>query len=425
MMMPDQLEECSIERIRELGESKGYGVVDSFCGPGGISLGLERAGFTPLLAFDKDEMAVETYNHNLRNNAIVADASRITGSEISSMIDVPRGELALFTGGPPCQGFSKQKRGAHLGDKRNTLIFEYIRLVNELYPRFFMFENVAIFGQKRGSKYVDEMDRQLGDYVTCSHYYNSADYGLPQTRQRFITVGMRKDQQTFFIIPCPTTNRWKTVGEVLAGIPEPPEDFSDHPDLPNHQRARVTDINIKRFSFVPQGGGWQDIPEEYRLECHKKADTKSGGWPDVYGRLDWKGQCPTITGGFDSFTRGRYGHPLHDRPLTPREAAMIQGFPNWFIFKGTRADIRSQIGNAVPPPLAEAIGLSIAQSLLVADGILDGEAFIERTLRNSNPLQLSLYSNNESASKKKSPNGQTFIFGNVEFRRVYTCGMSK
>ena len=101
------------------------------------------------------------------------------------------------------------------------------------------------------------------------------------------------------------------------------------------------------------------MPEELRLLCHRKADTKSGGWPDVYGRLDWNGQCPTITGGFDSFTRGRYGHPLQDRPLTPREAARLQGFPDSFVFKGTRADIRSQIGNAVPPKLAQIIAESL------------------------------------------------------------------
>ena len=89
----------------------------------------------------------------------------------------------------------------------------------------------------------------------------------------------------------------------------------------------------------------------------------TGGWPDVYGRLKWDGQCPTITGGFDSFTRGRYGHPLQDRPLTPREAARLQGFPDDFVFLGTRADIRRQIGNAVPPPLARIIGRAIIDQL--------------------------------------------------------------
>jgi len=366
--------------IKALLELKGYKAVDAFCGPGGMSVGLTWAGFCIPLAFDYNEKAVDTYNKNVTNNAVIANASEISGAEILKKCKMQRGQLDLFAGGPPCQGFSKQKRGAHLGDNRNSLVSEYIRLVDEIRPRFFLFENVAIFGQKRGKKHVEEMEELLKEYVLNPHFYNSADYGLAQTRQRFIMVGMRKDLRCVFNVPKPTAEKWKTVGEDLSEFPEPPEDYSVHPDYPNHQRARVTEINIKRFSFVPQGGGWQDIPKEFQLECHKKADTKSGGWPDVYGRLEWNGQCPTITGGFDSFTRGRYGHPWKDRPLTPREAAKIQGFPNNYEFSGTRADIRSQIGNAVPPPLAKAIGMEIGKCLLIEDKLIDDDlSFSEDT----------------------------------------------
>ena len=182
-------------------------------------------------------------------------------------------------------------------------------------------------------------------------------------------VGIRRDHEIAFSVPAPTVRRWRTVGEVLDGLPEPPEDYSVHPEFPNHQRARVTPINVERFSYVSQGGGWQDIPEHLRLDCHKNVDSSSGGWPDVYGRLRWDGQCPTITGGFDSFTRGRYGHPHHDRPLTPREAARLQGFPDDFVFAGTRGDVRSQIGNVVPPPLARVIGKEVLRVLRVVDGL--------------------------------------------------------
>ena len=350
-----------------------YKYIDSFCGPGGKSLGLERAGFECALAFDYNEKAVETHRKNLPGHCIVADAAELTAEYIFKITGLSKGELDVFAGGPPCQGFSKQKRGAHNGDSRNDLVSEYIRLVYELEPRVFFFENVAIFGQKRGRKYLAEMHERLFNYQITSHFFNSADFGLAQTRERFIAVGVRRDLEAVYHLPEPTHKKPLTVGDVLKGLPEPPLDYSDHPDFPNHQRARVTEANIKRFSFVPQGGGWQDIPMEYRLECHKNADTKSGGWPDVYGRLEWDGQCPTITGGFDSFTRGRYGHPLHDRPLTPREAARIQGFPYDFVFCGTRADIRSQIGNAVPPPLSEAVGLEIMKTLLCADRIIEDE----------------------------------------------------
>lgn len=344
-----------------------YGFVESFCGPGGMSLGLEQAGLTPLLAFDRDERAVETHSRNLPGPCMIADAEKLTGREILERVGLRRGELALFSGGPPCQGFSKQKRGAHNGDDRNRLVLEFARLVREVQPRVMLFENVAIFGKKRGRKYLEWMRRELLDYRLFPHFYNCADYGLAQTRERFVMVGVRDDQGVPFSVPKPHAGNWRTVGEVLGGLPEPPDDYTVHRDFPNHQRARVTPINIKRFSFVPQGGGWQDIPEDLRLDCHRGVDPSSGGWPDVYGRLRWDGQCPTITGGFDSFTRGRYGHPHHDRPLTPREAARLQGFPDDFVFCGTRADVRSQIGNVVPPPLARAIGREILRVLRTAD----------------------------------------------------------
>ena len=346
-----------------------YGFVESFCGPGGISLGLEQAGFTPLLAFDIDARAVETHLRNLPGPCIVADAEELTGRHILRQIGMERGDLPLFSGGPPCQGFSKQKRGAHHGDRRNRLVLEFARLVREIQPRVMLFENVAIFGKKRGKKYLDLMRHELADYQLYPHFYNCADYGLAQTRERFVMVGVRRDQGISYSVPTPTVRRWRTVGEALGGLPEPPDDYSVHSEYLNHQRARVTPINIKRFSYVSQGGGWQDIPEDLRLDCHRRVDVRSGGWPDVYGRLRWDGQCPTITGGFDSFTRGRYGHPLYDRPLTPREAARLQGFPDEFGFCGTRADVRSQIGNVVPPPMASAIGQEILRLLRASDGL--------------------------------------------------------
>lgn len=360
--------------------------IDGFSGPGGLSLGLGRAGFKVVAAFDYDEWVVKTYNANLGPHGFQADASQLSGSELLERAGLAAGELDLFAGGPPCQGFSKQKRGAHNGDDRNKLIIEFGRLVEEIQPRFFMMENVAMLGGKRGRSFLAHVHEVLKDYRFYPHFYNSADYGLAQTRERFVLVGKHRSVRTPFHIPRPTVTKWLTVGDVLQGLPEPPEDFSDHPDFPNHQRARVTEPNIRRFSFVPQGGGWQDIPWDHRIACHRTVDVKRGGWPDVYGRLRWDGQCPTITGGFDSFTRGRYGHPLQDRPLTPREAARLQGFPDTFVFQGTRADIRSQIGNAVPPPLAQAIGEAILASLRATPGAGTHEDLADGDV----PVQLSL-----------------------------------
>ena len=350
--------------------------VDGFCGAGGLSLGLAQAGFEVAYAFDAAPRAVESYRNGVGDHVDEVRVENLSGKRIRERIGTR--VVDLFAGGPPCQGFSKQKRGAHLGDDRNQLVLQFARLVDEIAPRFFLLENVAMFGQKRGRAFVREIQNRLSHYQLFPHFYNSADYGLAQTRRRFIIVGQREDLSAPYRVPDPTHQEWRTVGAVLNGMPEPPQDYSVHPDFPNHQRARVTPLNIERFSHVPPGGGWRDIPEDLRLECHQNVDTSRGGWPDVYGRLDPDGQAPTITGGFDSFTRGRYGHPRADRPLTPREAARLQGFPDSFEFFGTRQDIRTQIGNAVPPPLAEAIGRSILRSLAVEDGLLPKGVFKRR-----------------------------------------------
>ena len=336
--------------------------VDTFCGAGGLSLGLSQAGFKVGAAFDNNERSVDTYRENLGPQIFRADATATSGTELLKRAGVKH--LDLLVGGPPCQGFSAQKRGAHLGDPRNALVLEYLRLVEEIHPKAFLMENVAGLAHVRGAHLV-ALFGTLEDYDLVRHFYVAADYGVAQTRRRFILVGIRKDQVGTFKVPVPTTPapHWLTIRDALGDMPEPPSDYSVHPDFANHQRARVTAINIERFSHVPEGGGWRDIPFDLRLPCHQVVDVKSGGWPDVYGRLRWDGQCPTVTGGFDSFTRGRYGHPTYDRPLTPREAARLQGFPDDFVFVGTRQDIRHQIGNAVPVPLAKAIGLAILEAL--------------------------------------------------------------
>ena len=341
-----------------------FSCVDAFAGAGGLSLGLEWAGFDLTYAFDADETAAATYALNVGPHVEAKLVEAVTATTLREKLPSHIESVDLLAGGPPCQGFSKQKRGAHNGDDRNRLVLEFARLIKDVQPKYFLLENVAMLGQKRGKRYTDSVLAELSKfYRFYPHFYNSADYGLAQTRERFIIVGENLGLAPRFKVPAPTVKKWKTVGRVLAGLPEPPEDYSEHVNFPNHYRAKVTAPNIQRFSFVPQGGGWQDIPMKHRLPCHQIVDTKSGGWPDVYGRLRWDGQCPTITAGFDSFTRGRYGHPLYDRPLTPREAARLQGFPDSFRFTGTRWDVRLQIGNSVPPPLAQVIGATILRAL--------------------------------------------------------------
>lgn len=340
----------------------GLTCIETFCGAGGMSLGLREAGFDVRLAFDLNPSAVETYNQNIANHCIVLNAKEASGAELLKKAGIV-GRLDLLSGGPPCQGFSKQRRGAHLlSDDRNSLVLEFARLVKETNARSFLFENVEIFGQKRGQDLIEEIRIELSQYDIYTFFVCSSDFGLAQKRGRFIMIGIDKNESIDIPI-LESIGVRRTIRDVIGKLPPPPEDYSEHPKFPNHIKCKITKINEERFSHVPPGGGWQSIPMYLRLPCHQVADVKSGGWPDVYGRLEWDKQCPTITAGFDSFTRGRYGHPEQHRAITLREGAMLQGFPHDYRFYGTRHDMRLQIGNAVPPPVAKAAGQAIAKAL--------------------------------------------------------------
>lgn len=334
--------------------------IEAFAGAGGMSLGLSQAGFDVRLAFDNNEAAVKTYNLNLGPHGRVIDAWKISGRELLQQAGVK--QLDLFSGGPPCQGFSKQRRGAHrFDDPRNGLVVEFARLIEEIQPKAFLFENVEIVGQKRGREFIGELIEKLSDYDLYQFRVNSSDFGLAQTRGRFLMIGFRGDIKAAAPFLVKDTRRL-TIRDVIGDLPPPPKDCSEHPEIANHIKCRISPANEERISHVPQGGGWQDIPFHLRLDCHKVDKPMTGGWPDVYGRLAWDGQCPTITAGFDSFSRGRYAHPKQNRSLTLREGARLQGFPDTFHFLGTRHDVRYQIGNAVPPPLAQAVGEAIKRS---------------------------------------------------------------
>lgn len=337
--------------------------IEAFCGAGGMSLGLIRAGIDVRLAFDLNPQAVSTYNRNISPHCHVLDAKQVTGNQLLDMAGLSQIGVDIISGGPPCQGFSKQKRGAHLlGDPRNSLVLQFARIVNETRTRAFIFENVAIFGQKRGGDLIEEIRRTLATYRIYTYFVDSSNFGLSQKRGRFLMIGISESEANIHPV-LEITKKMRTIRDVIGDLPEPPHDFTEHPNFPNHIKCKISSLNEERFSHVPQGGGWQDIPEVLRLRCHQNADVKSGGWPDVYGRLSWDGQCPTLTAGFDSFTRGRYGHPEQHRSLTLREGARLQGFPDEFRFAGTRHDVRLQIGNAVPPPVARAAGEAVRRVL--------------------------------------------------------------
>lgn len=335
--------------------------IDSFCGAGGLGLGLKRAGLDILLSFDIDPICINTINKNekyFNHPAEAADIANMLGGNLLKKCNLKRGDLFLLAGGPPCQGFSIQRRGSDI-DSRNDLVLKYAQLIDELFPMYFVMENVTGLAGKRGKTIL----QQLIEYVEQIGYYvhiellDAQDFGVPQRRKRYIIVGERKDMGNHYEYPV-SHNIRHTVRDAIEYLPTPPEDGTDHPEFSLHRRDRLSALNLKRIQSIKEGQGRDDLPGELLADCHK-IDSSVIGFRNVYGRMAWDEVAPTITARFDSFTRGKFGHPDQDRSVSLREGALLQTFPVDFEFTGNKVDVARQIGNAVPPTMAECIGKSI------------------------------------------------------------------
>lgn len=332
--------------------------VDAFCGAGGLSYGLTQAGFDIRFAFDNSAKAIETYRRNVGAHGHVADATKLTTSEIRKTIGSD--EVTLLAGGPPCQGFSVQRRGDSC-DIRNDLIFEFLRLVNEIHPAIFLMENVAALASPKNKSYLSRFMEaaQAAGYVLDIKMLNAADFGVPQTRKRLFILGTSLTLPRQLLLPTrPVVQRWTTVREAIEDLPPPARPAL----VPNHVPGNMSPLNIERISHVPMGGGRADIPEALRLPCHA-VSVETAGHRGVYGRLDWDRPSGTITTKCNSFTRGRFAHPDQDRNISMREAARLQSFPDDFEFIGGTVDVAHQVGNAVPPMLSYEIATHLVQQI--------------------------------------------------------------
>jgi DNA (cytosine-5)-methyltransferase 1 len=345
-----------------------YTCVDAFTGAGGLSLGLARAGFRTLLAFDNDLRSIETQRLNpsyFSHKTLLADVRDFRNGVLLEKTGLRRGELFLLSGGPPCQGFSTQRIGKD-EDRRNNLVYEFMALVQETSPKYFLMENVPGIEGKRGEAILKEALRRASKagYIIHKKRLDAEDYGVPQRRRRVFVVGEREDAGfSHFEWPQPTTPAGKriTVREAISQLPPPPEGGRDHPDIPYHRRDKLSRLNIKRLQALKQGQGRDFLPYELRVKAHRISSDVIGH-RYVYGRMKWDDVAPTITARFDSFTRGKFGHPEQLRTISLKEGALLQTFPMDFRFSGSKVEIARQIGNAVPPLLAEAIGRAIIGS---------------------------------------------------------------
>lgn len=331
--------------------------VDLFCGAGGLSLGLENAGIRTAFALDHDRHACETFRSNLGGAVRCGPLSDYPPERILAESGLDVGDAFVVCGGPPCQGFSVQRRGP-MEDDRNSLVGEFARVAVALAPKFVLMENVPTLLGARGREHVEsfvEIVTRAG-YDHAATVLTASEYGVPQNRRRAFVVAWDRERVSGFAFP-PPTGPVRTVRDAIADLPPPPADYTDHPDFPNHKRVKMSAVNLERISHVPEGGGRLDVPEHLQLPCHRNA----GGHRhlDVYGRMTWDEPAPTITAMFDNFTRGRFAHPEQDRSVTGREGARLQSFPDDFVFEGPKKEVARQIGNAVPPLLAEHLGRAL------------------------------------------------------------------
>lgn len=338
--------------------------IDAFSGAGGLSLGLLGAGYDILLAFDNDPHCVATQRLNTNyfsHPTVLASIDDMLKGRALALSKLKKGELFLLAGGPPCQGFSVQRIGDDK-DVRNDLVGKFILLVEELLPYYFLMENVPGIEGKRGRAILKTALSKIWDRYELHHKtLDAQDYGVPQRRKRVVIVGERRnDGSSFFDFPAPVTpeGRRITVRSAIGHLPPPSEDGTDHPKYRHHRRDRLSKVNRQRLMALQPGQGREYLPEDLLADCHRVSASVIGH-RNVYGRMAWDAVAPTITAKFDSFTRGLFGHPEQIRSITLREGALLQNFPEDFVFDGNKVDIARQIGNAVPPALAEALGRQI------------------------------------------------------------------
>jgi len=325
--------------------------LDLFSGCGGLSLGLKQAGFRVLAAIEINTKAQETYQINHPDVELISDDIRkVAARAILRRLGLKAGQLSLLAGCPPCQGFSrmrtKNKRTSE-DDPRNDLIFEFLRFVKAFKPKAVMLENVpALKDDQRFSRFMEAM-ASMG-YRGEPTIQDAAAFGVPQRRKRLIYLAIRG--RSNHPIDC-TESKYpaKTVRDAIGAMKAAGNSGDLLHDFPERREPKTMEL----IRAVPKNGGSRsDLPTKYHLTCHESTD----GFKDVYGRMAWDSPAPTITSGCTNPSKGRFLHPVFDRAITLREAALLQGFPNNYKFKpehGKEA-VALMIGNALPPPFIEA-----------------------------------------------------------------------
>lgn len=309
-------------------------VISLFSGSGGLDLGfLATDKFEIIFANDFNQAACETYRKNIGNHIIYDD--------IAKLKKIPNADVII--GGPPCQGFSLANPSRSFEDPRNQLFKEYARIITEVKPKLFLMENVSGMATMNNGKVFEIIKTELSNcgYKLYHKLLNSKDFGVPQSRNRMIIIGIRNDIESDFQFPQPThnENNYKTVGDVLIkkAIPK---------NCSNHTFGQLTELNLERIKHIPEGGSMKDCP----IELQNNSDLNRS-----MRRLSREKVSYTIVHN----NCDHYYHPLENRRITIREMARIQGYPDDFIFSGSKSEQSRQVGNSVPVGLGKALATAI------------------------------------------------------------------
>ena len=348
--------------------------VDVFSGAGGLTWGLKRAGFNVAAAVEIESHAFATYKTNHPEvRALKQDVRTVEGRHLKQLAG---GAVDLLAGCPPCQGFSTLTNTSTKRDKRNNLVLEMSRLIQEIKPRALMMENVpglADRGKWLFSRLLNLLERM--NYRCTWDVLQVADYGIPQNRRRLVLVAGKGFELS---LPKPTHHRtgenglpkWKTLRDAIAGMERPllldKASRQGGPQRHNwHVVRRLSAVNIARLRNSRPGMSRAQLPEALRPECHKE---NNQGYANVYGRMKWSQLPVTITGGCCTLSKGRFGHPSQLRTISVREAARIQTFPDDYVFDTPYMEyVCDMIGNALPCDFAAILSASVARQITAAN----------------------------------------------------------
>ncbi len=326
--------------------------IDPFCGAGGLTLGLRRAGWDVVAGLDADGAAATTHGpNNPETQFLAADVQAVEAETLRDFVpDVPRRER-LLAGCAPCQPFSEQRRRRGLRQRSDAaLLDEFGRLVRAPRPGAVLMENVPGIAATPNSGPLRRFLKTLADLgYSWDAGVDARGFGVPQHRRRYALLAAAKGRAR----QPEARGADASVRTAIERFPRI-EAGETHAGIPNHSAANLAPANLVRVRATPpDGGSRRDWPERLGLPRRRSIGT---GCSDVHGRMWWDRVAPTLTSRRNRLSDGRFGHPQQDRAISLREAAALQTFPDDYEFFGTQREIARWIGNAVPPAFATALG---------------------------------------------------------------------